>query len=69
MRKFSERVGLVSNAEIIQRSSMNNELRNSLWNVIYLYFITNGGDYRSAYKDKQYNDFSFHTTLIFKATD
>ncbi|WP_457507334.1 AbiJ-NTD4 domain-containing protein [Vreelandella sulfidaeris] len=57
MRKFSERVGLVSNAEIIQRSSMNNELRNSLWNVIYLYFITNGGDYRSAYKDKQYNDF------------
>ena len=35
MRKFSERMGYVKASEIIQKDSMTDELRNSLWNVLH----------------------------------
>ena len=36
MKSFSQRKGFKPVAEIIQINSMNSELRNSLWNVLYM---------------------------------
>jgi hypothetical protein len=37
--KFSERIGITKPKSIVQKDSMDIELRNSLWNVFYAYFL------------------------------
>jgi hypothetical protein len=43
MKTFSERKGLKKVTETIQVDSMSDELRNSLWNVLHLFFWNTKG--------------------------
>ena len=43
--KFSERTGIVESPKTIQVDSMNDELRNSLWNFLYTLYEQDGKDY------------------------
>lgn len=63
--KFSERIGIVPVSNIIQMDSMNDELRNSLWNMMYtLEFNRDGfmndvmGSHRFVVKDAVVIEFS-----------
>jgi len=38
MKRFSERIGLTPPKTIIQKDSMSDDLRNSLWNLLVIYF-------------------------------
>lgn len=56
MGRFSQRMGLVSAEEVIQKNSMNIELRNSLWTVVHSYLFDLG----------QYATISEHRNIIKK---
>ncbi len=45
-KKFSERIGAVAPSTVIQLDGMNEELKNSLWNIIY---ITYNDQHRNPY--------------------
>ncbi len=55
MKKFSERMGYVKVSTIIQKESMTEELRNSLWNVLYN-FLWSKYNLKDSYLGRK-NDF------------
>ncbi len=52
--KFSERMGFKTVADVIQVESMNGSLRNSIWNVLYVYEFGNK-EFLAKYRDR-YNE-------------
>jgi hypothetical protein len=48
MKSFSQRKGIIPATETIQIDSMNEELRNSLWNVLYEDLLSNGNFWGSG---------------------
>src|SRR5690606_18450691 len=44
MMTFSERKGLANVSETLQIDSMSRELRNLLWNIVYVSFLGRGND-------------------------
>lgn len=43
--KFSERMGYTKPKDVIQYDSMDNDLKNDLWNLYYKYYLPSAGVY------------------------
>lgn len=57
MGRFSQRMGLVSAEAIIQKNSINMELKNSLWNVVHSYFFDSSQYANNTVQAKIINQF------------
>ena len=74
--KFSERIGIIKAKEIIQLDSMDDDLKNSLWNAFQIFYLDNIDEqwlfhsyYHDFLKDLWFNFFKLPLDTLNKRTD